>query len=112
MTVWCRVYNRSLELVQVSRGHTDVIRDIIHIPDKKQVISQEPLTSYSFTVPIQASLLVASLNTIPHQMFMIMPFASCIYVYMTISLFLSVRVLELGWDCESMEGLLLATYIQ
>ena len=33
----CRVYNRDLELLQVSRGHTDSIRALIHIPDRKQV---------------------------------------------------------------------------
>ena len=33
-----RVYNGDLELLQVSRGHIDVIRSIIHIPDRKQVI--------------------------------------------------------------------------
>jgi WD40 repeat protein len=34
-----KMYNRSLELVQVSRGHSDVIRSIIHIPDRKQYVS-------------------------------------------------------------------------
>ena len=33
----CRVYSRNLELLQVSRGHSDVIRTIIHIPERKQV---------------------------------------------------------------------------
>ena len=51
--VCCRVYNRNLELVQVSRGHSDAIRAVIHIPDRKQVHrSSSVKNALIFTVPI------------------------------------------------------------
>jgi hypothetical protein len=33
----CRIYDHHLELIQVSRGHEDCIRDIVHIPELDQV---------------------------------------------------------------------------
>ena len=32
-----RIYDGQLELIQVSRGHEDDIRDILHIPELDQV---------------------------------------------------------------------------
>ena len=36
-TVLYRIYDNHLELIQVSRGHEDCIRDIVHIPELDQV---------------------------------------------------------------------------
>ena len=35
MTWWfcCRLFDRELEVVQVSQGHTDSIQSVVHVPD-------------------------------------------------------------------------------
>ena len=35
--VLCRIYDCQLEIIQVSRGHNDNIREIVHIPELDQV---------------------------------------------------------------------------
>ena len=37
----CRIYDHHLELIQVSRGHEDCIRDVVHIPELDQVSLQK-----------------------------------------------------------------------
>ena len=37
MNLSYRVYDNSLQLMQVSCGHTDTIKTIIHIPEREQV---------------------------------------------------------------------------
>ena len=33
----CRIYNEQLHLLQCNRGHDDIIKSIIHIPELNQV---------------------------------------------------------------------------
>ena len=45
----CRIYDHHLELVQVSRGHEDSIRDIVHIPELDQVSQVMYIVSCSYS---------------------------------------------------------------
>lgn len=46
--VTLRIYDNSLQLLQVSCGHTDTIKAIIHIPERDQVLIHACMITYHF----------------------------------------------------------------